>query len=298
MSDINKSLKTLIDFQKSIDLITRNPFDSIIKQQEKMLRVFNDQKRLVESFGFSQLGHESLKGVSAMLAESARLSHFGTDVLNGVAQQLQNDIIATCGIAGSISEQLTSLQNLTPLLSAIHNITVTKNYVSFPEALIPDNFQYEEVSDPTSINSGQNEEQDTNTKNLSLSNALALINLFTMILVFLLTPFYNHAIENTLSEKAEEKPNEPITEEQAQQMLDYLSELTNYQQAILTALETSHESVQESVSIPSDIGLTPSGTDSTPSNADSDSQCIPPPLDLAEESHPIGVDGSENSEPH
>lgn len=298
MSDINKSLKTLIDFQKSIDLITRNPFDSIIKQQEKMLRAFNDQKRLVESFGFSQLGHESLKGISAMLAESARLSHFGTDVLNGVAQQLQNDIIATCGITGSISEQLTSLQNLTPLLSAIQNITVTKNYVSFPEALIPNSFQYEEVSDHTSINSGQNEEQDTNTKNLSLSNALALINLFTMVLVFLLTPFYNHAIENTLSEKAEEKPNEPITEEQAQQMLDYLSELTNYQQAILTALETSHESVQESVSIPPDIGLTPSGTDSTPSNADSDPRCIPPQLDLAEESHSIEVDGSGNSEPH
>ena len=221
------------------------------------------------------------------------------DALIAPIRQLQETWNIPTLAHDSFQQQIHIMQNsLSSFSTALQGIMIYKDYVSVPETLIPDDFQCKEVSDVSSLVLKQNSTQTERTKNLSLPDTLALLNLLAVILVFLLAPFYNHAIEDFLDAKENAKPNTPISEEQAQQVLKYLSEIADYKQAISTALETSPESSQESVSSPPNSGSIPSYIGSTPSNALYNPQCDSSQSGPAGESHPTEVDDSDNFESH
>lgn len=146
----------------------------------------------------------------------------------------------------SLRQQSRMMQdNFSSFASAFQGIAIYENYVTIPEVLIPSDFEYEEILNHSAETEEPACEKSTVVKRLSFSDALVLISLITSLLLWLLAPFYNHAVDCILSKEETTVPDPSMTEEQAQQILDYLSELTDYQQSILTALEVSEESVQE-----------------------------------------------------
>lgn len=146
----------------------------------------------------------------------------------------------------SLRQQSRMIQdNFSSFASAFQGIAISENYVTIPEVLIPNDFKYEEILNHSAEIEEPACEKSTVVKKLSFSDALVIISLITSLLLWLLTPFYNHAVDCILSKEETTVPDPSMTEEQVQQILEYLSELTDYQQSILTALEVSEESVQE-----------------------------------------------------
>ncbi|WP_195320873.1 hypothetical protein [[Clostridium] symbiosum] len=145
-------------------------------------------------------------------------------------------------LSALVNEKIISAIDYSALIKSIQDITIQEAFVSVPELLIPNNFQYEEVSINSSKTIEPSHEIPTRIKRLSFSDALTIIGLMITLLLWLFAPFYNHIVDRAF-DKVENVKNTPsITEEQAQQIMEYLSELTTYQQSILNALEASEES--------------------------------------------------------
>lgn len=139
------------------------------------------------------------------------------------------------------------------IAKSILEIQVYRDYVKMPETFIPDDFLYEEVPDNLETIAEQDAEKSSTTKRLSLSDALNIINMIVVLLMTIIAPFWNHAVERSISKTEDAEAIAPISEDQAQQMLEYLSELTNCQETILKALEASEELDPEQNSYSDDI---------------------------------------------
>lgn len=174
--------------------------------------------------------------------------------LQSVVEQWNESMVAALN-NDSFQQQLNLVKDsLSSFASAFQGITIHENYVSIPEILIPDGFLYEEVSvAPSETNKLEPIKNSFCTKKLSFSDTLSVINALISLLLWLLTPFWNQIASHVVSDNDNSTDVvAPITEDQAQQILEYLSELTNCQQAILTLLEDSDKSVQENNSYSGD----------------------------------------------
>ena len=92
-----------------------------------------------------------------------------------------------------------------------------------PESFIPDDFLYEEVPDNSESVAEQDAEKSSAAKRMSLSDALNVINMIVVLLMTLIAPFWNHAVEQSISQTEDVEAITPISEDQVQQMLEYLS---------------------------------------------------------------------------
>ena len=221
----------------------------------------NDRQAFIASFSAFQASlekinaeiGESYKPIIKSVTEMQKQYEFIFAPFQLFAKQLSASMLETLN-NDSFQQQMHRLQdNLSSLTIALQGITIHEDYVAVPEVLIPKDFQYEEVPYNLETVTGHCADKSPDVKRLSLSDALNIINMVICILTMLLAPFYNYAIDGTLSEKDDTEAVSPMTEEQAQHMLEYLSELTDSQQAILNALEASGESVQRTDSCSYDI---------------------------------------------
>lgn len=236
--------------------MAQNPFESLIKQQEQMLRDFTVRNQLIGSMKpanqlVDQFQHQLTLGTTPPLAiVSDLLARYSslTEPIQRIANQgIDSTLLSLHNSPAndSIQQQMKNIQNnLSSFSLAFESIVIHDNYVDMPEALIPDDFEYED----TPINPAETPaaiyEKFDNTKRLSFSDALTIISFLMGLFLWLLAPFYNHAVDRTLSKEEVGKTDSSMTEEQAQQIIEYLSVLTDYQQSILTVLEVSEESIQ------------------------------------------------------
>ena len=160
-----------------------------------------------------------------------------------------------------ITKSLLSI-DFSSIAKSIFEIQVCKDYVNMPESFIPDDFLYEEVPDNSESVAEQDAEKSSAAKRMSLSDALNVINMIVVLLMTLIAPFWNHAVEQSISQTEDVEAITPISEDQVQQMLEYLSELTDCQEAILKALEASEELAPKQNSYSDDIQHQPATPDS------------------------------------
>lgn len=132
-------------------------------------------------------------------------------------------------------------QNQVLMSELLNSISIHSSYVDFPETLIPSEFQYEDISDNLESVNNQKMDNPYRIQKLSLSDALNIINIVVVILMTMLAPFYNHVVDSSISDQEIIGTDSSITEEQAQQILEYLSELTEHQKSITAAIEASGE---------------------------------------------------------
>jgi len=293
MSDYDNFLRTPKILNKQLQTYFNSPaMKALIDQQKVAQAVSSSMKNIISNSGIN-FTYKSIHDINAALAQSLSQPLKLSDEVSRNISQLVLSAQLTDSFSPLIAQRCKELSHtienpfpasFEPLLENIAQIKMHESYVSIPEALIPDDFQCEEIADNSQIDVEQPTSPLPNTKKLPLSEALCIINTVMVILMWIVEPFYTHAVESILSREEIVESPPSITEEQTQQILEYLSELTDYQQSILAALEASGELIQESDSCSDDTEYHLPSPDS--------------PTNGIEESSSVAVDELENSEQH
>lgn len=155
-------------------------------------------------------------------------------------------------------DKLLSERNYSDIGKSILDIQIDKDYVSMPKVLIPNDFSYEEI--PANSVDSNRYLKSSRFRKLSLADALAIINIIITVLLWCLSQFMSQT--NTVISPSPTESRVPMTEAQAQQVIEYLSELTIQQQTVIDLLEDSAKHNQEHFSDSADIPQSIESTDS------------------------------------
>lgn len=153
-------------------------------------------------------------------------------------------------------------------------MSVHKNYVSIPESLIPDDFIYEEIADNSTDDSDEVTKTAVPVKRLSFADTLTLIDILIGILIFVITSIQSNqdSLQNQKNHDeriAIEVETNRIQEEQ-NQILQSQVEALEKQAEYLLAI---YDKIEEAGSVSPESDSTFLGTDLTPLNPASPSQC-------------------------
>jgi len=268
MSDYDNFLRTQKILNKQLQTYFNSPvIKALIDQQKVAQAVSSSMKNIISNSGIN-FTYKSIHDINASLAQSLSQSLKLSDEVSKNISQLVLSAQLTDSFSSLFSQYCKELSypvekqfttSPEPLLTNISQIQLHEDYVSIPEALIPEGFDYAEVEteDPS-----ESSPIPIPCKKLSRSKALTLLTFFVTILTWLFPNPFQLGETST-----------PLTQEQGEIIIDYLSKISEY---------IKNDSTLNSESVPQEVDLFPSGIQysiASPGSADQSECEIPPTCD-------------------
>lgn len=291
MSDIDKSSKSLIAIQKMIDQMTRDPLGDFVKQQEQMLNMaskmasaFDLNKTVIKisvdplnSFQKQFLSplEPYLNSINTTKIQCEAITEPYIRMQKILSDSFRSPVYTSFAKNDILLNQSASIQEYVNSLSSLfQGICIHENYVSVPDAIIPEGFSFDEY--PLIEESGTNDLQETissNTPFCKLSKADAITLICTLLCTLLtIISFMKDQLDTSHEQLIALQEEQVSLQKEENELLQMNNQLlqkqidATYEQAkfLATLLEELQPLDEDS---PVAQGNSPN-SDSTPSDAD------------------------------
>lgn len=156
---------------KSVELINQTLHQPLLDLQQQI------SDMILPQLSFSVQMQDWLNNLMAPIRET--LETWNTDVISDFNNSLSVD--------NAFTEQINLIHEyMDSLASSFKGITIHENYVSFPDALIPEDYACDEIPEPPDISS-ESAKIDAPIKRLSYSDALAIIGILIQLVCWIIS---------------------------------------------------------------------------------------------------------------
>lgn len=309
MNDFFKDFQTYKQLQESVKLLTDPTTRSLIRERQQIIKMITTQNPLVGSEARPlQASHILLDDCQLELAKLAPQLRLITEMQSEYKSLIQSTIqMQESGLLSKIDRIAKPIWNNSELQdsiaffqrrnsalpfslnwsSSLRDITIHKDYVSVPEALIPDGFDCEEITPQ----SNESLAEKTKVKHLSYTNAIALLAIIIPLLCWIITCIREDISSNQEQLRHQEsiavQKEAIIVQKEANRLQEEENQIQQKQleatEKIVAHLFATYQQLQE-------FDLTSQNTDSHCQCAPSQSEPAPLQSDLDAPSNPTEVD--------